>query len=79
MADLTLRTDFKDGNTTVKYLNEEALYVCSSFTKAQIKTYLQNNRPAIWNHIKNYTTELAVTPCDKFPSNTHYTLMLDRP
>lgn len=79
MADLNFRTEFRDGGTTVKMIDEEAIYVCSKFTKAQIRTYLQNNRPTIWNFIKNHTTELTVKPCGEDPTRNHYTLMLDRP
>lgn len=79
MADLTIRTDIRDGDTTIKMLDQEAICVCSKFTKAQIRTYLQNNRPAIWNAIKNNTTELTVIACPDDTTKNHYTLMLDRP
>lgn len=79
MAELGARTTFVEGNTSVKLIDEETFSVCSPLTLAQIKTYLQNNRPAIWNIVRNHTTELEVTKCSRDDTRFHYTIMLDRP
>lgn len=74
MADLSIRSEIRQGGIIAKLIDEECIAVCSQYTPAQIKTWIQNNRPALWTRIQGVYTESEVTPCPQDGTRNHYTI-----
>ena len=74
MADLSIRSEIRESGIIAKLIDEESIAVCSQFTPLQIKTWLQTNRPTLWNRIKDIYSESPVTPCPKDGARNHYTI-----
>jgi len=74
MADLSIRSEIRQGGIVAKLLDNESIAVCSTYIPAQIKTWIQDNRPALWQRIQGIYLESSVTQCPKDAGRNHFTL-----